>query len=52
MNNILLLIITITLSACSVILTQVHTDGNASDIVDDNDAPELSPRVDFPNGIL
>ncbi|CAB4166218.1 hypothetical protein UFOVP844_17 [uncultured Caudovirales phage] len=41
------------LSSCSYSINQIHTEGTASDVVDDtlNQQPNISPNLNLPLGI-
>ncbi len=42
------------LSGCSYSINQIHTEGTASDVVDDtlNQNPNIAPNLNFPMGGL
>ncbi len=36
------------LSSCTFSVTTVHTQGEASDVVDENQAPDVKPNIQIP----
>jgi hypothetical protein len=50
MKKIMLLLAMLALSGCTYSITMVHTEGTASDVVDDTDTPTstISPNINIP----
>lgn len=42
----------IALSSCTYSITQVHTEGSASDLIDDTDTPTSNATVSVPASII
>lgn len=52
MKAIFLIVIMIALAACTYSITMIHTEGSASDVVDDTDTVSPTTSVTLPVGAI